>query len=307
MPARRKKRRAKKDAALARNLFKYIVIVFFILTPFLYIRLTKELWDGENKLVVVTNNGESGVIVSVLDPVAYEIVNISIPGNTQVDAAGQLGVWKIGSIWELGINEGRSGQLLADTVTKNFKFPVVAWQDKRGLGLTSSSPKKFFEALIYPYKTDIKIGDKVAMGLFSMRVNNPKRVEIELENTRYLRKVDLIDGSQGFEIVGSIPQELLALFANSEISKLGLRVAIKSDARDVAVAKEVGEIVEILGAKVASIVKVDDEVEDCIVRSKDEKNAAKFARVISCNVDKGEFVSGFDLEIALGQRFAERF
>ena len=68
-----------------------------------------------------------------------------------------------------------------------------------------------------------------------------------------------------------------------------------------------GEILEVLGAKVASILKEQGDELDCVVVGKDKKIVKRIAAIFSCSAGNGEIEDGFDLEIVLGKNFVRRF
>ena len=72
-------------------------------------------------------------------------------------------------------------------------------------------------------------------------------------------------------------------------------------------ASELGEVVEVLGAKMASIVKEEEEDSDCLVKSKDRRLGRKIAWIFSCQLDEKDLEGNFNFEVILGKRFAQRF
>lgn len=284
----------------------YLVVLILLMASFSYFFLSSQYWDKDGKLSVAIWEGNGDVLISTFDPVSKEIANIQIPGETQVEVARKLGTWKLASVWQLGENEGFSGKLLAETLTYHFKFPVVAWADSPALGFSSTNLAALVRAVFMPYKTNLKIADRFHIAAFALQVANPERVDVALAETTYLKRAKFIDGGEGYVIVGTPSPALSSIFADPEISAKATTVIIR-DATGVEWAGEVGRVVEVLGAKVASVVKEKADDIDCIVSGKDDSQVRKLASVFSCSIDKGEPDNNFDIEIRLGLRFATRY
>ncbi len=268
--------------------------------------MRSEYWDGKSKLSVVINSGNE-VRISVFDPDIEEITTIIIPGDTQVNVSRQLGTWKIKSVWQLGENEGVGGVLLAETVTRYLKFPTMAWADKSAASFSEGNFTSTLKAVIIPYKTNLTIADRVKIALFTLGVNNTKRVEVELERSGYLRETTLADGTKGYVITDTIPQRLAAIFSDSEISRQRSKVQILNASGNSILTKEVGEVIEVLGAKVTSITKENLAQTDCQITGKSKEINQKLGRLFNCEVLDKVSEGGFDIEIRMGTAFLKRY
>lgn len=71
-------------------------------------------------------------------------------------------------------------------------------------------------------------------------------------------------------------------------------------------AEIVGGVVEVIGAKVASITRSEEEKMDCEVSGKDEVLMTKIVSIFSCRKVKMQ-EDNFDVVIKLGSEFAKRF
>lgn len=306
MPARKRKLRKKRNENSGLKLASLAVLLILILGLGLFWSLRSGIWDKNEKLSIVVNQ-ESSVKIITLDPRVGEITNINIPGNTQVEVAHQLGTWRLKSVWQLGEDEGLEGRLLAKTVTKYFKFPVYAWSSEGVSRLVSGNPVNVLKSLFTPVSTNLTFGDRLRIATFSMGVFNTGRVDVDLVDTPHLKKTRLVDGEEGYVVVREPSQRILSVFADSTISKGGFRVFIKDQTSVPGLAEEVGKILEVLGAKVASIEKSEGEsVEHCLVLG-EEKTAERVARYFGCDVSESELGEDFDLEIVLGKSFIEGF
>lgn len=306
MPARSKKRRiakSHKSIKIPKFIF-YLFILLLLLSPPIYLYSSRNFWKNDRKVSVAIRGKEGNVNIVTFDPKLSEISTIYIPENTQVDAARGLGVWKLGSIWELGEQEGVGGELLAQTVTKHFKFPVASWADMLALGLRGERLSDGLKAIALPYETNLTLGDKLGIFLFSLSVKNPNRVEIDLSQTSYLKKQNLVDGTAGFVTSGAPPAGILAIFVDDEISQKALRIKLVDKTGEPGLAEEVGEILESLGGKIAVIEKAGVQEGQCTIRAKESEIGERLIRFLPCGFsDKG--VGAFDIEIEIGEEFSK--
>lgn len=304
MPARRRRYSVKVEKERKKTkLFWYVaILVVSLVSAFSYLFLRTKYWDKDSKLSVVIRSEDGDVLVSTFDPQGNEITNILIPGETQVDVARNLGTWRLASVWQLGENEGFSGKLLAETITYRFRFPVVAWSDSPGIAFTGTNLVAMARAVFAPHKTNLGLADRFHIALFALKVGNSGRVDILLKDTSYLRKARFVDGGEGYEVVGTPSPALSAVFADPKISAKATTVTIK-DATGGGGAEVVGRVVEVLGAKVASIVKEDPKELDCVISGKEKYEVRRLSYVFSCGIGKPDTNSNFDIEITLGSEF----
>ena len=180
-------------------------------------------WTSNTKLTLLVQESRGELNLITFDPEVGEITNIKIPSNTEVEVARRYGVFRLGNVWELGYSEGLRGDLLANTITKNFKLPVYTWADSQAVGFVSTNYFDVGRAVISRYRTNLKIGDRIRIAAFVFRIPNSRRVEINLSDTQYLKKTKLIDGEEGYVIVRNIPVSILSVFAEPMITKNGYR------------------------------------------------------------------------------------
>lgn len=308
-PAQRRKKNAKRKAKRSgkKSYIKWLYIFLVPLLLFLLITFQTRFWKSSAKtsLVISKENGE--VVISVFDPGLEKITNITFPRNTEVDVAKQLGRWQLGSVRELGENEDLEGKLLAETMVKHFKLPVAAWADAPALGFAEGDIVGIIKASLLPYKTNLGIGDKLKLGLFSIRIKNLKRESIDFSEGNILKKVTLIGGEEGYVLAGRLPNYIVALFSNSSISNGGAVVVILDATGKANVAEEVGEVIEVMGVKLANIKKEEADDFDCEVKGKDKELLEEIAQVFSCKKLKIVPEGNYDLEIRIGREFSRRF
>jgi hypothetical protein len=309
MPVRRKRRSTRpRKGTKSINLFVVLGVIVLILLLFLVKNFfTHRFWTGNDKLVSAVNLPSGDVAQIIFDPVSDEITTIVIPGDTQVEVARDLGIWKIRSVWNLGKNEGIGGGLLTQTISKSLKFPVYVWADSPAFGFTSPSPVAIIRAALSPYRTNLSFGDKVAIALFALKVKNVNRVEINLDETTFLKKKNLEDGTDGFVVSGLPSPKLYSNFVDDTFSSGTLRVVIKDGTGTVDSAKKVGELIEIMGGKVSAIIKEEGRNDVCDVSSKNVELSHKVALIFGCSEGSEKLPENFDLQIRLDKNFIQYF
>ena len=312
MPARsKKKNRRLKKSRLKKNGQKrpsfLSLVIIFLLILLGYVYFSGDL-RGRDRISVVIQRENGDVQVSTFDFVIDEIVNIIIPADTQVNVARNFGKLKIKNVWRLGENEGLVGILLAETVTRHFKFPLHKWAEDNAYNLTQASIIPIIKGIIIPYKSNIKIGDRLRLGLLSFRVHSSKRVDIRLENTPYITKTVLTGGEEGYLITGLYPDEFLGIFSDPNFAKSELRVEINNASGSKHVSKSLGEIVEVLGGKVVAIDNKENESDfDCFVSSNNVEVADVISDLFQCNKSKEDKLENTDIKIEIGKQFANRY
>lgn len=289
------------------SLLPFILIFVFLLFALFVYFIKTSTWDSKGKFILAVNK-QDGVLVSVFDPKTGTVVNVSIPQDVQVVAAGELGTWKLGSLWKLGHNEKREGDLLAKSVSKNFAFPVHAWGDNKAAGFSQNRFGEILAAIIGNYKTSLKIGDRIRLGLFVLGVGPSKRTMINLSDVNEcLKKDTFLDGTEGYVIRGGVPDRIIALFSDEIAAAKNYRARFVLRSKRIKSIDEVSRIVEVMGVKVASIVKDSPEDINCIVYGEDKKLIKYIALVLGCTGEEKGDGGNFDVEIVLGEQFNNNF
>lgn len=263
------------------------------------------IWKTENKLSLVIDNEDKGVVVAVIDPIHEEIVMISVPENTELEAARNLGSWKIGSIWQLGKNEKLGGKLLAETVTRSLHMPVYAWADESMISVINNRYSSFLKFLS-SRETNFTLKDRLNIVYFSYRLDSSRKHKIDLSNTNFLSEQKLTDGVLGYKTEGNPSPRISSYFADEYIASNPTRVIIFDASSKPLLAKRMGRVVETIGAKISAIREETHEVSDCEIAGKDETMTKRLALYFDCETSESTSTS-FDLEIRIGEDFAERY
>lgn len=283
---RRKKRKNKVNRHI---ILKIILAVLIILVLILIYLGRSKFWDSKEKLVLVTHRVDNNITVSVFDPVSDNQIDILIPGSVQVQAAGELGTWKLNSLWQLGVNEKMGGDLLVRTIVKNFGFPAVAWRHEDS------------------GRTNLSLGDKTRLFLFQIKIGKNSVSQIDLADTNFLKKARFIDGEWGYTVSGKPPLEVTAAFIDSKLLEGNPRARIINYTNSVSLAERVGAMIEIMGVKVASIEKKESKDFDCNISGSNTRLVEKFDLIFDCDNKSSQESGNFDISLEIGKNFIRRF
>ncbi|MFI5241093.1 MAG: hypothetical protein ACHQUA_01530 [Microgenomates group bacterium] len=303
--ARRHRRVMHKKRVSWNPILKYLVLILIPLIAFLFVRLTTKHWNGKDKVSVVFQKSGGDVGLTLLDPKLKEITTFTIPGNTEVEVARNLGSLKIQNIWQLGMNEKLGGGLLAQTVTKDFLFPTVLWTGSVGESLSDGNFVEILKFIFTRKDTNIAFGDRVSIGIFVLKARSNEKSDINLGKSQFLVKAKLSDGSLGYKIPGEISERITFYFSDNDFSQTGIKIYIKDSTGKFGVAERVGQIVEVMGGKVVNLEKGPDEESDCSIWGQNESAVKKISKIFGCKVTNEK--SDFDVQISLGTTFAKRF
>ncbi len=281
-----------------------IVIIVLIIMIFGIVLQSK--WDGKTKvsLVFPEDNGNVGIVV--FDPGHKEMLLLTIPGNTEVSVAHNMGVWKLQSVWQLAEQNNLSGgELLAGTITKNFTTPVYFWSDVNGKNLGDSSIVSGLKAAFIMRKTNLPLADRIRLAFFANQLDNASRITYSLDETGFLQKTTLIDGATGYKLTVEKPPHVLAYFTEIETEGENLKVIIE-DAGGGSQIETVSGILETMGMKVAAVIRKESDNLGCKVSGKAKKLTEKVSTLFSCE-QVFESTEDADIRITLGTKFIETY
>lgn len=297
--ARRQKyiQRKSKGKSILPGLLKFLIPILLIVVVWIFIKLDTKYWNGTDKFDYVYKQDNGDIAITVLDPKLSESTTLIIPGDTQVDVAGNYGTLRIKNVWQLGLDEKLGGKLLAATVTKNFLAPTFLW---------SGNDVNSYKFIFAPKSTNIPLGDRIAMTIFSMQVKSVNNSTVDLGKSQFLKKTVLSDGASGYILTGPVSARITSNFADNDFADQSLRVDIVDSTGSPGSANTVGEIIEVMGGKIVSVDrKSTDNSIDCVVLGNNSKIVKKIANLFGCK-SSGE-KSVFDLEIRLGALFTKRY
>jgi len=307
MPARRRKRSRKSTKKKQKKKLNLRLIGFIVFASLILFSIfSTKHWKKNEKTTLSTILKNGDVVVSVFDPANEKISNIYISGDFQISAARQYGTWKLKSIRKLGQTEGYGGLLVSESLTNNFKFLVDAWADEGAIGFSNGNFGRVMGSIFAPYKSNLGVGDRIRLGLFSLGVKNTKREDIDLSKYTVVNKKILVDGSGGYVLAGKLPNSLYALFSDPIISKRQISASIVDASKREGLTSLVSELVEVVGVKVVSTVEEPSRDIDCEVSGLERGVVEKIAEIFNCKEIIRD-VGSIDVEIKFGEDFAGRF
>lgn len=300
---RRKKpiKNDKKDIGFLKFLFLLTLLVLTLLVIF-----SKDHWNKNTRLPLTIVRDDGSFVVSVFDPSQEKITNLHFPKEAQIGLARQYGTWRIKSVKKLSEDEGLDGELLVESISYFYKLPHAAWGYEPAFGFSQDSALKLIKALVTPYKTNLKIGDRARLAFFSFRVKTFKKEDIYLDETIAFRKGTLLDGREGFTFGGDMPENVKALFSLKELEVGRTRVKIVNQTGSRLLAERVGEIIEVIGVKTSSIETKEASPFTCKIAGSDKLLVSILSQVMECDEYEGSY-ENFDLILLLGTNFKKQF
>lgn len=315
MPARHRvksrlaARKVKKTKPGISKLFFILPIIGIIVVVLLFSLFTGSIGNLA-RVSLVTPNESGNILYTLFDFKAGTITSVTIPADTQLEVARNLGTWKIGSIWKLGQDEKVGGALLAETVTKSLTLPTFYWGDTSYSALGDSNFSNVIKAVFAFKPTNLTFADRLKIGLFSLQVKPGDRQAVDLSKSKYLVRTKLQDGGLGYKVSGnSLPFDLRAAVADDTISKESATILLENATAKGYINSEVSSIIDNLGAKISSISKLDlNKNIDCIVYG-DRALATlqSIAKTFSCKIEPRLTGYNFDVVIRVGEGFGKRF
>src|SRR3989338_159167 len=261
-------------------------IISLLLVVFCFV-LYLSLRNHKSKIVLNVYNSDKSVRIEVFDWDTLSITTLNMPANLEIEVARELGTWPLGSVWELGENEGLSGELLAETTGRSLKIPTGFWANDKANGIISSN-----------------VFSRLKLFFLSLRVKPNNREDINLTDTNFLQKAQLKDGSEGYKINGRLPTKISTVFTEGSLSRKNLKVLVTNLSGNYSLDSDVAAIIEVIGAKVTSVQKGEPGNFDCIVLG----NLPEVIKILSddlrCGINFNKKPEGnFDVEIQIGSIF----
>lgn len=319
MPAKagRSVRRRKTSQKKARFPLKPLVfLLLFIFAIFGSARILSSwknrIWIPQTRFTVVVAK-ENPTIYSY-NPQIDELLVIAIPKNTEIEAAWGYGRWPVGSLWELGFQEGLEGELLAFSLTKNFGLPIDGWISSTGGGLFEESPlgiNNWVQAFaLGSAKTNLTFFDRLNLRAAG-GVLSDRKEEIDLIQEKVLVKVRLADGLEGFDIAPEQAKVVFEKFKDERVFQEGKTLAVINTTGEKGLAAQAMRVANVLGVRTIKSENKGAEVESCLIKTSqanfESLAVQRLAQIFRCHKEKTDGLLLGDIELVLGQRFAETF
>lgn len=302
---RTKKERLKPGNILRLFLLALSVVLLVGLSWRLYSSWKGRVWQPGSRITVVV--AQEDPIIYSYDPAAKSVVIVKISKNTQVEASYGYGNWFAGSLFDLGRQEGLKGNLLVKSLQKEFGIPIDAWVDRRGEVLfTRNGYSGFFG------ETNLTFFDRLNLILATTGSDPSLYREIDLVNEGVVKKIQLADGEEGFEVIPERAKVVFELLKDDAVLLERKTVVIVNLSEESGLAGKVAQIVGTLGVRVIGVQtgNVADS-ETCSIRASGEDSQSlsvqRVSRILGCEIQDQALSVPADIEIRLTDEFAKRF
>lgn len=288
--------------------FIVFAILFTIVAIFYFLLSANSSWDGKSKILVASEDSAGIVTITVLDPGTSSISYLVAPAEVEVNAANNLGTWKLGSISKLGNDKNLGGIFLKNTLIKSFNFPITDWSGPDFIKLTNGNILSELSTFFKPDISNLSVFDKLRMANFAIAVNANGKITTNLEDTSELSRAKLTDGSLGWTITDNIPTSVESFLVDTNLASKNLNVLINDYTSTSVASGIVTKTVEALGANVASIQNMDvNKSLDCKITGQTQAAVDKIAKIFSCDKSYSKAPNNFDIQIDIGEIFRNRF
>lgn len=265
-----------------------IVFLLVLLVLFVPIHLRLHL--------AVMDNSTGSVHVYSFDDRSTTV--FTIPGDTIMTSAGNLGEWPAKSLWKLGHDEKLGGQLLSRSVVKTFGVPVTHWAEPSFVQSVNEGMGGFVRILTLK-DTNLSLIDRANVAIASLR---GVTVQVrDLAGTSALESVT-DHGEKRFVVRERLPVSFTTQFDEDDISEQVPTIGLLDGTETSSSAQWLSKLVNVVGGRVVSHDRADwDGV--CEI-SGDTKVTTYFAKILPCKVTK-ESAEPFDVRIKLGTEFTQ--
>ena len=225
------------------------VIFGLVLIGFLWKKARNSIWDGQSRLVVVSQF-EGNLKADVLLPEQKRRVEFKIPSELVVKVPFEYGEYQVGKVFELGELDGVGGKLLTRSTQNLLGVEVVGFRIGNKTNLTWWDSLRWKEQIWFRSK---------------------KTSSINLANSSGISEVTLGDDTKAYEAREILIDELINLeLFDQRVVKERLSVAIVNATGVSGIAHQTARIMTNLGGEVNLVTNQDiAESSVVVVRNKD--------------------------------------
>lgn len=302
-----------------RGIFKKIIFVlcsllFVLFVWNLYNSWKNSQWISGSRITIVV--GTTDPKIYSYNPQAQKLSLIEIPAKTQITTSRGMGDWLAGSLWKLGEQEKLNGQLLSESLQKSLGLPIDGWIGEEGESLFASRKLGFASALVEAamslgVKTNLTFFDRLQLLLHVGTVPFGGRRELDLETLGVIKAQKLADGEEGYVVIPEKAKIAFEEIRDDLVFAESKKVKVFNNSGRSGLAVDVTRIVTTLGLRVIGTGTTEEKVENCEVRGDGSQvkslSAKRLAAVLGCDIKAKDAGGPEDLELYLGEAFAERF
>jgi hypothetical protein len=260
------------------------------------------------------------VIIASWQPKPARVLVVTIPANFAVSAVRSLGKYPLRSLWKLGVMQGSSGSILAQSVGELLAIPTpwyIGESSQSSDANATSRIQQIFSLISLPQllsgriKTNMPTGT-LLMGLWRIsRINRDRFVEIPLGVSVVTNELQA-DGTLLSLVTPQLVETVLGdEFELNSIREESFTIAVNNTTAASGLAERAARIIDRLGGNVVSVGNENRQIERCQIRTdqqrRDSATAKIFAHVFDC--ENGDLGSDdyANVVIAVGTDYASRF
>lgn len=314
MPARRRKTKSRNK--YFRLFLKATPFLIFVVIGFLVFQ-GYQYWQGR----LWKHNNRFTVVVATSDPKIYSyepsdqtLTIITIPANLEMDVAMGYGRLMVGSLWQLGHDEGKSGILLKNSVMRNLGIPIdgyVSLMDEGFVASRASSLVPAFFKAIFAFNTNMTLPDRILWVWRMSHIGTGSRREVNLTRSTLLAHTELGDGTDGYIVIPERVVDGLDFLRDQKIFIEGKTIKVLNSSGLSGVGAFSARILSILGLRIISTETGRDLYSGVCEISGSGKNLSSIAvtRIVGlfgCEIYEVETQS-VSVEVKFGKGFAELY
>lgn len=252
-----------------------VLVSIFLLIFLIFIRPSK-FWDGKSRFRMVTGSPEGKVNYLLFDPKRNELKVYPLSLDTEIEASYDLGSWKIGSLWKLGIQENRGGgKMLSQSLIRGYGLPVEGFLEYEGEVEAFNVARR----LIFTRDTNLSLRDRLNLAWFTLHTK-------------------IADGST------LTTQSIIVTGEELNTITDGIVTISNTNSLTEAQSRAVNVLVSNLGGKVLDFSTLEDNPDQyCSVRGK-STFAQKLAHILQCEFT---FDTTETTRVNLGNGFSKNF
>lgn len=298
---------------------KILALVLLGLVLFSIFRLfgawNNRVWLGDSRLSFAM--ATTPPVLASYEPETGILTLVTFPPRLEVSAAFGFGEFSSEKLWDLGIQKGLSGAVLAKTFEKELGVPVDGWVDALGLSLlggevgVSRSFVWFVEGLqgIGSF-SNFTIFDKIRILVEIGRIPAGRRQILDSVKLGISQPVMLADGLAGYQISQSLAQATLAQkLSDVKVVRENLTVSVVNTTDVSGAATKVARIINTLGARIVAVGSKESKLATCQVnvssRARESMTARRILAIFGCTRGSVEPGAG-EIEIILGEEVAQQ-
>lgn len=276
--------------------------------------LSKNVWDGQNRLNLVFRFQGSSPLIMSFSPETSTI--LIIPANAFIEVTHGYGPYRAESIYQLGELEKKlGGELLAESVQEYLGIPVDGYIINSNVKTQMSELK---EGLMEIFRNSLKGGGKTNLTKWDLLrlwwkirgVREDKINIIDLKEASASEEIILSDGTKAIKIDPERLERILSqFFVDEKIRQETLTIAVLNGTNHLGLANKGARLIGNMGGRVIGV--GDVESSRCEARSekkyKNSYTVKKLIRVFDCEWG-GENLENqrADVVLILGEQYWQK-